>query len=39
MIASKRKEGVKQRGLPVKRIYPLLKFEPIKQDDVGRSVV
>ena len=25
------KEGVKQRGLPVERIYPMLEFEPIKQ--------
>ena len=32
VIASKRKEGVKQRGLPVERIYPLLEFELIKQD-------
>ena len=31
VIASKRKEGVKQRGLPVERIYPMLEFEPIKQ--------
>ena len=34
VIASKRKEGVKQRGLPVERIYPLLEFELIKQDNV-----
>ena len=26
VIASKRKEGVKQRGLSVERIYPLLEF-------------
>jgi hypothetical protein len=34
VIASKRKEGVKQRGLPVERIYPLLEFGPIKRHDV-----
>ncbi len=34
VIASKRKEGVKQRGLPVERIYPMLEFEPTKRDDV-----
>ena len=34
VIASKRKEGVKQRGLPVERIYPLIEFGLIKQDNV-----
>ena len=34
VIASKRKEGVKQRGLPVEHIYHMLEFELIKQDNV-----
>jgi hypothetical protein len=25
---------LRDRGLPVERIYPVLEFEPIKQDDV-----
>jgi hypothetical protein len=27
-------QALRERGLPVERIYPLLEFEPIKQDDV-----
>jgi hypothetical protein len=27
-------QALRDRGLPVERIYPLLEFEPIKQDDV-----
>ena len=27
-------QALRDRGLPVERIYPMLEFEPIKQDDV-----
>jgi hypothetical protein len=28
------KQALRDRGLPVERIYPMLEFEPIKRDDV-----
>jgi hypothetical protein len=28
------KQALRDRGLPVERIYPMLEFEPLQQDDV-----
>jgi hypothetical protein len=28
------KQALRDRGLPVERIYPMLQFEPLQQDDV-----
>jgi hypothetical protein len=31
---NKLQQALRDHGLPVERIYPMLNFEPIKQDDV-----
>jgi hypothetical protein len=33
-VPYKLQQALRDHGLPVERIYPMLNFEPIKQDDV-----